>query len=271
MRIFHPSSRAARGAMYAWMVCGVIAVMAGAAAAAGVSPIGSASRKAQPPSHLFACAGKTGHVMDVTTAKRPKCPASARVVSWNVTSGASTGGLILSGQRAPTASDGGSGDFWLDLDSCTLWGPATITGPSGTTSWAGVPQLSLSGPGCPAGSAGPQGPTGPQGPAGAEGPTGPQGPGGADGPPGLSGYQPVPGSAFNVSPGQTMSGSSTCPAGKLALGGGEDNSAGGDVTLLKSLPIPGGTGWQATVHNSSSATVSHSVTVWAVCANVAGA
>lgn len=252
MGLFKSPTGVARGVGYAAAVAGVVAVSAGAGAAASNAPFGSASRKARSPSRVFACASKTGHVIDVTTAKKPKCPASARLVTWNVASGTSPGGVIHSGHGAPTDAVGNVGDFWLDLDTYTLWGPKTAVGSNGTSTWAGVPQTSLIGP------------RGPQGPAGTPGGTG------AQGPPGLSGYQVVQATPFNISPGQTESGSSPCPGGKLALGGGEDNSAGGDVTLLKSLPSSGGTGWQVTVHNSNSATVSHSVTVYAVCAAVAG-
>lgn len=137
---------------------------------------------------------------------------------------------------------------------------------------------SLRAPRGPAGVAGLQGATGPQGPPGAQGVAGPQGdtgshgPQGAKGDPGadggLAGYEivtapPVPIAASDF----VVSGSASCPTGKLAIGGGLTvDDPEGEVSLTESHPAAGGSGWVVTVLNYGEA---NSMTPYAICAGAA--
>ena len=167
-------------------------------------------------------------------------------------------------------------------------------GDVGAASAASVPAAVPSPPGLP-GPAGPPGPPGPPGPTGPvtvvgappagtvqsvrsaaaagtpgpPGPTGPSGPPGLAGPPGakgtdgISGYQIVT-TGFVVQAGKTATGSVSCPAGKVALGGGvmPDPNGGKTApnpdergTVLGSAPQARptgefGVGWSATVKNT---------------------
>lgn len=126
------------------------------------------------------------------------------------------------------------GEYSLDWNQ---QGPAGPTGPAGATGATGA-----TGPAGPAGPAGATGPAGPAGPAGVAGPMGPQGPGGpagpagADGTNGISGYERV----YAVVPAdssQVKSQVATCPAGKVALGGGVSVSGAiNDVVVFASKP-----------------------------------
>ena len=83
------------------------------------------------------------------------------------------GSTVLSGQGQPTASVGKAGDFYVNLQDWSMWGPKT-----GGTWSLGTTLI------------GPPGPIGPRGPGGGSGPAGPQGPAGAtglQGPPGVKG------------------------------------------------------------------------------------
>ena len=115
---------------------------------------------------------------------RPACRLGTRVAWTERGTPGPAGTQILSGQGAPAASLGSTGDLYLDLAAYRLYGPRTSAG------WGtGVALTGASGAQGPAGPAGPQGPvgatgaTGPQGPVGATGPAGPQGPAGAPGSP----------------------------------------------------------------------------------------
>lgn len=80
------------------------------------------------------------------------------------------GSTVLSGQGQPTAAVGKAGDFYVNLQDWSMWGPKT-----GDTWTLGTTLI------------GPPGATGPQGPGGGSGPQGPVGPAGPTGP---SGYGP---------------------------------------------------------------------------------
>lgn len=98
--------------------------------------------------------------------------------------------------------------------------------------WAGKP-----------GPEGDQGPAGPAGPAGADGAEGPMGPAGADGATGPAGANGVSGGVTMkavadikyLAPGETGTATSTCPAGKVVIGGGFKN--GGQVHVINNQPI----------------------------------
>ena len=136
----------------------------------------------------YACLhdGQLSQVTFLTSAAqaRPTCRLGTRVAWTERGTPGPAGTQILSGQGAPAASLGSTGDFYLDLAAYRLYGPKTSAG------WGtGVALTGASGAQGPAGPAGPQGPvgatgaTGPQGPVGATGPAGPQGPAGAPGSP----------------------------------------------------------------------------------------
>ena len=83
-------------------------------------------------------------------------------------------------------------------------------------------------------------------PAGEQGPKGDKGDTGAQGAPGLSGYQIVTGPHVTIPAGSWALATATCPAGKMAIGGGFSTLTG---ELMASGPIPNGTQWIAQVRN----------------------
>ena len=110
------------------------------------------------------------------------------------------GNGVLNGASAPTNNQGVDGDFYVNTNTNTLYGPkangtwptgVSLVGPQGSAGVAGAigPQgpTGLTGLQGPAGVAGPQGPAGATGAAGAVGPQGPSGAAGAVGPQGPSG------------------------------------------------------------------------------------
>ena len=92
------------------------------------------------------------------------------------------GSTVLSGQGQPAADIGKTGDFYVDLQTWSMWGPK-----SGDTWSLGTALIG------PPGAQGPRGGSGPPGPVGATGSAGPQGPAGSQGPQGIPGPQGVPG------------------------------------------------------------------------------
>ena len=122
----------------------------------------------------------------------------------------------------------------------------------------------VTGPQGPQGPVGPAGgPAGPAGPAGAPGPAGPAGPAGARGPAGVSGFQLVTDSAtFSGNGMQTLSVS--CPAGKVALGGGMRSAA--LVTMSSSYPSADSTTWTVAFARSGKGRGSYNAVVSATCA-----
>ncbi|HEX2087712.1 MAG TPA: hypothetical protein VHF89_18650 [Solirubrobacteraceae bacterium] len=109
---------------------------------------------------------------------------------------------------------------------------------------------------------GPQGPVGPQGAAGPEGPQGPAGPAGpagadgADGVDGVSGWQIITGDSGAANSDRQKMVALTCPAGKVAIGGGAgialpppSGTVGAPPSITTSQPAgnkPGNMGWSAT-------------------------
>lgn len=110
-------------------------------------------------------------------------------------------------------------------------------------------------------------PQGEQGPAGPQGPQGPQGQQGPQGAPGMSGYQLVSGPNLSLDPGDTRITSVSCPAGKLAVGGGYDSGNSIGITLNRTGPIDGGASWTVRVTNESAAR--RTVNAQAICVAVA--
>ena len=117
---------------------------------------------------------------------------------------------------------------------------------------------------------GAQGPAGPAGPAGAQGPAGPAGPAGPQGPagrPGVSGLQKVfETGAINST--ATRSLTATCPAGKLAIGGGAavvpTNQA--EVALTASY-LQSDTTWRASARELDDVGANWSINIVVICAD----
>lgn len=129
------------------------------------------------------------------------------------------------------------------------------------------------------GARGARGPAGAQGAAGAAGPAGAVGPAGAAG---VSGYEVVSETFANVfvpdsNSTRGLSGvqTVTCPAGKLAVGGGADLGTNGSqngvqrqLAISADMPTPTGDGWSAQVFNNSlSFGAAIDVRVYAICAS----
>jgi hypothetical protein len=111
----------------------------------------------------------------------------------------------------------------------------------------------------PEGPVGPTGPPGAPGAPGAEGPRGPDGPAGPAGPAGadgVSGFQIITGNSGAANSDRQKMVALTCPAGKVAIGGGAgialpppNGTVGAPPSLTTSEPAgnkPGNMGWSAT-------------------------
>jgi hypothetical protein len=121
----------------------------------------------------------------------------------------------------------------------------------------------------PSGTAGPQGPAGPAGPAGPTGPAGPAGPPGSVGPTSVVSATAVT-TAPDAPAGTTLQTNTSCPTGKVLLGGGAQVSAPGpadqNVTLRSSFPL-NATTWQtvALVTGPLGAGVTMTMTPYVLC------
>jgi hypothetical protein len=153
-------------------------------------------------------------------------------------------------------------------------GPAGDIGPAGPAGPTG--DIGPAGPAGATGAAGANGDTGPAGPAGATGAAGangdigPAGPAGATGAAGANGTNGVSGfennrQTFNVAKHSTAIFTVSCSGGKAVTGGGAwaPSSA---VGVLSTSPAPTASGWTVRVQNSGG--VTHSVSVYALCASV---
>lgn len=98
------------------------------------------------------------------------------------------GKTILNSTNPPLNASGKTGDFHLDRNTMTLYGPKPTDG-----SWSGAATASLVGPTGPTGPTGPEGPAGADGTNGVDGATGPQGEQGEQGPQGIQGIQGIQG------------------------------------------------------------------------------
>ena len=163
-------------------------------------------------------------------------------------------------------------------------GPAGPVGPSGATGATGaagavgpmgpegrVGPVGPAGPAGAAGATGAMGPAGPAGPAGAAGAAGPMGPMGPMGPAGVSGLQVVSAYAFpvptNVAAFASATATATCPAGKVAIGGGFEGSGDAWFMYLYASYPSAPNAWTVSLKNrDTSAKNSVQVRVYAVCA-----
>jgi hypothetical protein len=117
------------------------------------------------------------------------------------------------------------------------------------------------------------------GPIGPAGPGGPQGPAGPAGAAGVSGYevvwQPYPAAPQNVAALTTITGSATCPAGKVAIGGGFETVTDGSYRMphigsFPSASVAGGTldRWNVSLRNVDTLAKSNvQIRVYALCAS----
>lgn len=200
-----------------WLTLGVAAslllVAATGASQAGPTDVGTASSDASATAtssaSLFACVKKKNGRMRMITSG--PCDKGEYLVVWSVVGppgargakgptgstgpagpagpvgpegpvGPSDGSTVLSGQGQPTASVGKTGDFYVNLQDWSMWGPK-----AGDTWTLGTALIGPAGPIGPRGPSGGSGPQGPQGPTGATGPQGPIGLTGATGPQGAPG------------------------------------------------------------------------------------
>ena len=162
------------------------------------------------------------------------------------------------GPAGPQGRDGAIGPMG-PAGAAGAMGPAGPVGPAGAVGPQGPagPQGrdGAAGPAGPAGAPGAMGPAGPAGPAGAMGPMGPMGP---RGPAGVSGYEVVstlwPATPQNVGSFATLTGSASCPAGKIAISGGYEGM--GDAWFMyhyASYPSAPNT-WTVSLKNRDSGT-----------------
>lgn len=114
---------------------------------------------------------------------------------------------------------------------------------------------------------------GPQGDTGTTGDTGPQGPQGLVGPKGdpggVAGYAVVTSSPVALDPGFEDSGTASCPAGKVAVGGGVRAADPTVLALIEAYPSADGSGWNGSAGEFSDAGSSTTFTVYAVCVTAA--
>jgi hypothetical protein len=108
---------------------------------------------------------------------------------------------------------------------------------------------------------------GPKGDPGAQGPKGDTGLRGPTGAPGLSGYEVVTGPIVSVT-GPAGFSTATCPAGKLAVGGGYVAGGGTGGIVAASAPTAAGTAWTVGLRNAGGVGTPQ-VEAFAVCAAVA--
>ena len=188
---------------------------------------------------LTGCYAKDGSLRVIDAAAGAKCTSKEKALTWN-----QTGPIGPQGFPGPQGTPGPKGDP----------GPQ---GPQGIPGRAGVPGI----PGLP-------------GPTGVPGLPGPQGPQGV---PGLSGYEIVSSdSEFNSSTTKILSVS--CPAGKVALGGGAEifpslndpNRDAAPIVIKLSEPEPWGVpaGWVVLASEIAPYSFSWHMLVYATCANV---
>ena len=167
---------------------------------------------------FYACLKKNGMLQDVTTSGPPDCKSkNEQLVSWNA-----QGPQGLPGEPGPAGAQGEQG---------TQGEP----GPQGEQGVQGEPG--------PQGLPGQPGPSGPPGPPGVPGPVGPPGqPGqpGPQGPPGAAGVSGVEFVTHQISVDQNVPWIivlASCPAGKVALGGGYTHTPSPLIQVTASDPM----------------------------------
>ncbi len=147
-----------------------------------------------------------GYYVPGNGAPGPVGPAGPQGVAGPTGAAGAAGNTVLHGQGPPEPGTGANGDFYIDIDTSTLYGaktggswppgtplvgpagPAGLNGADGATGPAGLNGADgATGPMGPQGPIGPIGPIGPMGPQGLQGLDGPIGPQGLQGPAGLDG------------------------------------------------------------------------------------
>jgi hypothetical protein len=178
------------------------------------------------------------------------------------------------GEKGETGAQGPKGDAG-EAGAQGPQGPKGETGATGATGPQGLKgDTGATGPQGPEGLIGPQGPAGPQGLTGPQGAQGLQGPQGVPGVNGVSGYQKAFAQVgpLSLSPGVTSWVIASCPAGKVALGGGHELMGASSQLLdvVTSAPYQNGVaGWLVTFRNNTASPVgSIQVKASVVCASV---
>lgn len=214
----------------------------------------------QAPTYFACLRTKQGTLYNIVVSPdQPKsCSKGDVEVSWNQEGPAGPIGPQglqgVQGEQGPQGEPGQTGPQGPA-------GPQGEPGPKGDTGEAG-----------PAGAQGEPGPAGPAGPTGAQGPAGPQGPQGPAGPPGLSDIEVVKVTNVKGPVDYFTTVVAHCPAGKVAISGGFEQTKTDGIYVQYSKPIidqvsglP--TGW--TVHAEMTSLVfigNWEATAYAICA-----
>ncbi len=293
------------------VVLAVIALVAGAAANASIPGSGG---------KIYACYKTSGGAVRLINYPTKKCVTGEKLITWNQTgptgpqgltgaqgpqgvtgatgsagpqgatgangtngTNGTDGNTVLYGTGAPAAGIGVAGDFYIDTDLITIYGPKTTTWPTGTSlvgpqglrgdtgttgtkgdtgaTGATGPQgqqglkgdtgaTGATGPQGATGASGTKGDTGATGAVGPQGPTGPQGATGATGATGPAGSTIVQGTpVFSESAahkGLLVTAGAVCPAGTVVLGGGGSvwNTDSHEKSALVTS-VPQATTWMA--------------------------
>ncbi|HEY0997780.1 MAG TPA: hypothetical protein VGD77_17455 [Gemmatimonadaceae bacterium] len=184
----------------------------------------------------------------------PQGPKGDKGDAGDVGPAGATGAKGDTGDVGPAGAPGAKGDKG-DKGDAGDPGPAGTPGAKGDTGDPGADGA--------AGAAGAQGPAGPDGP---QGPPGLQGPAGPAGPAGVSGLEyKLNATNYSWTAGQARTIDVACPGTKQVLSGGFDLASG--LRASASRPYSTGT-WRVTVR-ADAAIGSATVTVFAICANVA--
>ena len=216
---------------------------------------------ADPGLTYYGCmTSKGGTLYNVNTNGTVSCKSGDTPVSWN-----QEGPQGLQGPAGPQGEQGAQGPAGPQ-------GEQGIAGPDGHQGETGL--TGPEGPQGPQGFPGPQGPPGPQGQPGLQGPQGFPGPMGPQGPAGISGITVVS-QTNNKGPFEYFTiVDALCPSGKVALGGGFNQTDSVDVHVIQSQPLVASgsglaIGWRvhAVVHAVTGPVPGWQATAWAICAS----
>jgi hypothetical protein len=246
----------------------LVVAVALALAAAGTGSTNWASAHGGDENLIHACLNP-GNGTIYAVAPGQACAANQTPLDWNIQGVAgpagpagpagATGATGPAGPEGPAGPQGPQGEMGpAGADGADgadgVIGAPGAQGPQGDTGPMGPP-----GPAGPTGATGAQGPQGEMGPAGADGQVGavgPQGPMGPQGPAGPTNLTTVGGPVVVLPPSVGGRGISvvTCPAGKLATGGGYAFAPSTLANVFINVNAPAGpNAWRVEVVNNSTA------------------